>query len=240
MKTTEQATTVPAAAVHATPEPATPAPTTPDVDAGRWPDHPDGGAAGYWAIVPGNSTAGFAVRNFGLRMVHGVVPIVDATVVVSGAADRATVPTVAGVSEVHLTLSLAGIDTANVRRDHDLRARRLLDTEHHPDLLFACGDVRADTTGWRLDGTLTAHGCSTAVTVDAVLVSGPVRDHVTVRATTTFDRRALGIRAPRFMIGRDVVVTVTTQFRLLRADGLANGSAAAVQPRVAPKARPRP
>ncbi len=172
-----------------------------------------------WAIVPRNSTAAFSVRNFGVRAVHGVVPVTDATVVLSGhvtlppATATAVQSADLGVSAVRMTLDLAGIDTANTRRDKDLRSRHLLDTEHHPQLIFDCADVRAVPGGWRLDGTLTAHGRTIPVTVDAVLVSGPVREHITVLATTAFDRRQLGIRVPRLMIGRDVAVQVSAQFR---------------------------
>lgn len=165
---------------------------------------------GQWSIVRRNSTAGFAVRNFGVHTVRGIVPIKDATVVCGDEPGG-------GVREVHATLDLAGIDTANPRRDKDLRARRLLDTDHHPDLAFDCSGVRTTSEGWQLAGILTAHGNSTPVTVDAVRTAGPVNGLLTVRATTTFDRRELGITAPRALIGQQVVVQVDAQFRVDRA-----------------------
>jgi len=160
---------------------------------------------GAWAIVPRNSTAAFAVRNFGVKTVRGIIPIKDATVVISDPQR---------ISAVHATLDLAGIDTANSKRDKDLRARHLLDTEQFPDLVFDTATVTATQDGWQLTGTLAARGTSTPISVDAVLVDGPTAGLLTVRATATLDRRALGIRAPRLIIGRDVRIEVTAQFRV--------------------------
>ena len=159
---------------------------------------------GSWTIELGTSTAEFAVRNFGVNLVRGIVPISDATVVI--AKDNR-------ISAVHATLHLAGIDTANTKRDKDLRGRRLLDTDQFPDLTFDSAEARSTSTGWLLTGTITAHGASIPVVLDATVVSGPTNGQLTVRATTRFDRRDLGIRAPRLMIGRDVLVRLEAQFR---------------------------
>ena len=160
---------------------------------------------GSWAIVPRNSTAAFAVRNFGVKTVRGIVPIRDATVVVTG--DRQ-------VAEVHATLDLAAIDTANGRRDKDLRKRHLLDTQQYPDLVFDCADVRESAGGWALAGTLTARGATTPVQLTAEVAGGPANGLLAVRACTSLDRRELQITAPRFMIGHQVLVEITAQFRL--------------------------
>ena len=165
-------------------------------------------ATGHWAIVPRSSTAGFAVRNFGLHTVRGIVPIRSATVVCEGDEPDGR------VTAVHAALDLAAIDTANARRDKDLRGSRLLDTDRHPQLTFDCTDVRATADGWQLAGTLSAHGRSIAVSVDAVRTAGPVNGLLTVRATTSFDRRELGITAPRVLVGRQVVVEIEAQFRV--------------------------
>lgn len=164
--------------------------------------------AGHWAIVPRSSTAAFAVRNFGLHTVRGIVPIRSATVVCEGSEPGGT------VTAVHAALDLAAIDTANARRDKDLRGSRLLDTDRYPELRFDCTDVRPTADGWQLAGTLSAHGRSAAVTVDAVRTAGPVNGLLTVRATASFDRRDLGITAPRVLVGHRVVVDVEAQFRV--------------------------
>jgi polyisoprenoid-binding protein YceI len=159
---------------------------------------------GRWTIDPGNSTAEFAVRNFGVNTVRGIVPLREGTVVVAENQQ---------ISAVRATLHLAGIDTANTKRDKDLRGRRLLDTEHFPDLAFDATHIQGTTGGWRLTGNLAAHGATIPVTLVAALTTGPTNGQLTIRATTGFDRRDLGIRAPRLMIGRKVHVQINAQFR---------------------------
>jgi polyisoprenoid-binding protein YceI len=146
------------------------------------------------------SCARFAVRNFGVRTVCGSIPIREASVQV----DRAGRPTT-----VDATLDLASIDTANVRRDRDLAKPGLLGTEHHPNLTFHGYRVVADENGWQVTGTLAARGATTDVVMDVhVVAGGDDMDLLTVHATTCFDRRELGITAPRFMIGRRIAVTI--------------------------------
>lgn len=160
--------------------------------------------AGEWTIVPQGSAASFSVSNFGVNTVRGTVPIRTASVVV--ASDRL-------ISRVHATLDLAGIDTGNARRDKDLRNHRLLDTDQFPAVTFACTDILTTDDGWRLTGTLEAHGTTIPVTVDAELTTGPANGSLSVHATAKFDRRALGIKAPRLMIGREIAVEINAEFR---------------------------
>ena len=86
------------------------------------------------------------MRNFGLSTVRGIVPISSATVVCEGGEPGGR------VTAVHADLDLAGIDTANARRDKDLRGSRLLDTDRYPELTFDCTEVRATADGWQLHG----------------------------------------------------------------------------------------
>jgi len=159
---------------------------------------------GQWTIDPRNSTASFAVRNFGVNTVSGVVPIRNATVVVAEGQE---------VASLRATLNLAGIDTANSKRDNDLRGQRLLHTEKFPDLAFDATETQRRGEGWRVTGTLSAHGASIPVTLDAELITVATNGELTIRATTRFDRRDLGIRAPRLLIGREVLVDITAKFR---------------------------
>lgn len=159
---------------------------------------------GRWTIDPGNSTAEFAVRNFGVNTVRGIVPLREGTVVVAENHQ---------INAAHATLHIAGIDTANAKRDKDLRGRRLLDTEHFPNLAFDATHIQATNGGWRLTGNLAAHGATIPVTLDATLTTGPTNGQLTIKATARFDRRDLGIRAPRLMIGHEVLVQINAQFR---------------------------
>lgn len=159
---------------------------------------------GRWELVNSLSCAGFAVRNLGVKVVRGQVPIRYAWVDV----DEHGQPIA-----LRAELDLVGIDTSNARRDRDLRKPNLLGTDRFPALTFtfAGGAAKADDDTWLLPGRLAARGTE----IDAVLAASSRADgdRVTVHATTTLDRRALNVRAPRLLIGAQVTVTIEAVLR---------------------------
>ncbi len=159
-------------------------------------------AAGRWTVDPARSTAAFQVGNLG-RTVTGTVPITEGTVDI----DRHGQPTA-----IVGSLDLGAIDTGNARRDTDLRKPRFLDLDRYPAMTFAAGTITASPGGWRVTGQLSARGASVRLAGD-VDVSGQDRS-ATVTAHTRLDRRALGIRAPRIIIGHQIDITVTAVIRL--------------------------
>ena len=62
--------------------------------------------------------------------------------------------------------------------------------------------VLSDKGVWTVPGRLATHGRE--VELDLVVL----RDALAFKATTSFDRAALGVKAPRFMIGRRIEVTI--------------------------------
>src|SRR5207302_229147 len=142
---------------------------------------------------PATSTASFQVSNLG-RIATGTVPVIDGTVEIGAAGQPLA---------VHGTLHLAAIDTGIAKRDRDLRKRRLLDLDAHPTMTFTSISIEPVDTGWRVTGTLTARGVTTRLTGVASIVDG------SMTATARLDRRTLGIRVPRFVVGRFVNITVT-------------------------------
>jgi polyisoprenoid-binding protein YceI len=158
-------------------------------------------AAGRWTVDVARSTATFRVANLG-RTVTGTVPVVDGTVDV----DADGRPTA-----ISGTLDLGCIDTGNARRDADLRKPGLLDLDRHPTMTFTADTMSPTPGGWTVAGQLTARGTRVALDGD---VEVSVLDGVTtLTARTRLDRRAIGVRAPRFMIGRQVDITVTATVR---------------------------
>ena len=158
-------------------------------------------AAGRWRHVPNATTATFTVRNLGLRRVTGTVPIAEAWVDV----DANGAP-----SAVRATLDLRAIATGNARRDADLQKPHLLGTAEHPTLGFT-GTPQLAAAGWTVPGTLAGRRAAEVTVVATIESASP--GELTVRGTTEFDRRELGVRAPRFLIGRRIQVTVTATFR---------------------------
>ncbi len=154
---------------------------------------------GRWVVDPARSTATFSVGNFGLRTVQGTVPVTAGTVEVDddGRPRR-----------VHAELDLAALDTGNRRRDADLRKPALLDLDAHPVLTYDAGDFELGPQGWVARGALAARGAACPLTVLGVPAGTGEGLHVV--GTAVVDRTALGIRAPRLLIGRMVSVVVDT------------------------------
>ena len=157
-------------------------------------------APGRWTAAPARSRAAFAVGNLGCRVVHGSVPVLSGTLEVDGSGRPV---------RVAAELDLAGIATGHPRRDADLRKPGLLDVDAHPTMTFESHDVSADGTGWRADGVLALRGTTCPLTVTGTADAGDGARRVT--GTATLDRTAAGIRAPRFLIGRLVTITVQAE-----------------------------
>ena len=157
--------------------------------------------AGRWEHDASTSRATFTVRDFGFMTVRGSVPIVSAAVDV----DENGAPVA-----VYATLDLTGMATGHRKRDRDLQKPHLLDTGRHPRLSFTGSPVqRAD--GWQVPGRLTGRA-TTDVTLDAHILDRSDSGELTVRAACTLDRRKLGVRAPRLLIGRYVAVRIEAAF----------------------------
>jgi polyisoprenoid-binding protein YceI len=158
--------------------------------------------SGRWELVNSLSAARFTVRNLGLFRVTGQVPVVEAFVDI----DHLGRPV-----GIQAELDLAGIDTGNPRRDHDLRTPRLLDGDRCPAMRFTA--TTSDVDEAQLAGQLVARGraANLVLTIEQVRETGP--GVVSVHATTQFDRRELGITAPRFLIGTCIKITLDAAFR---------------------------
>ncbi len=154
-------------------------------------------APGTWHADTASSTAAFRVGNF-RGDVEGTLRVLAGTVEVdpAGAPVRATG-----------RMDAQSVQTGIARRDKDLQGKSFLFAAEHPVLTWECADVTPAAGGWTAVGVLRVRGQETPLTLRVdVVASGPGILRVT--ATGSFDRRALGIRAPRFMVGREVTVTV--------------------------------
>ena len=158
---------------------------------------------GNWHLLADRSTASFAVANFGFRTVTGTVPLREGSAHVDGAGD---------LTRVHAVLDLDGLDTRSWRRDADLRKPHLLDVDRHPELTFDGAGLIPSPGGWRLDGRLGCRGTSAPVRL-SVRTADPTAEPVELHLSAVLDRRDLGIRAPRLVIGDLVRVTLVTRWR---------------------------
>jgi polyisoprenoid-binding protein YceI len=162
--------------------------------------------AGTWPVSDSRTRVTFAVRNFG-RPVHGSVACRTGEVEV----DRTGAP-----RRVSAELDLDSVATGIARRDADLRKPWLLDTDRHPVMTWTADRFTRDDDGrWTAEGVLQVRGTSAPVTVTGhaeLLPGGWVR----VRGTAALDRTAVGIRAPRMLIGRRVGIGIDAWLRCSR------------------------
>jgi polyisoprenoid-binding protein YceI len=158
-------------------------------------------AAGQWTVDVEHSTATFTVGNLG-HTVTGTVPILDGTVEIGPGG----LP-----SAICGSLDLGAIATGNPRRDKDLRKPKLLDLDRYPVSTFEADRMAASPGGWSVSGYLTARGTRTRLAGDVELSANG--QEATLTARTQLDRRALGLRAPKLMIGHLVDITVTAIIR---------------------------
>jgi len=165
-------------------------------------------ASGDWAADPAASTISFTVANFGVRKVTGTMPLTSATVTI--APDGRPVG-------IRAEIDAGGIDTANRRRDSDLRGRRFLDTGTWPAISFTAGHIEPVGAGWVVDGTLRVKDRACPVRLD---VAGPVsmpggpRSPAELRASGQVDRRSAGVTAgPAFLVGHQVSIALTVCLR---------------------------
>jgi polyisoprenoid-binding protein YceI len=157
---------------------------------------------GSWTALPSDTTAAFVAGNF-RGDVHGTLALRSGRVEVDADGD----PFLASAA-----LDAASVLTGNKRRDKDLRGRGFLRAEDHPQVTWRCSDVVPTTTGWVCRGVLGVRGAETPLTLEVVVRSSGDR-HLEVTATGAFDRRSLGIKAPAFMVGREVRVRIEAVLR---------------------------
>jgi polyisoprenoid-binding protein YceI len=157
--------------------------------------------AGTWTVSDSRTRVSFTVAaSFG-RPARGSVACRWGQLEIDGAGAPV---------RVRAECDLDSLDTGIARRDADLRKPRFLDVDRHPTMTWSADRSTPGEDGaWSADGVLSVRGTSAPL----ALVGGPAAAAadgawLRVRATGTIDRRAVGIRAPSFLIGRTVRIDV--------------------------------
>jgi polyisoprenoid-binding protein YceI len=158
---------------------------------------------GRYEIDPGRSTLAFRTRHlFGLAPVRGTFAIRGGTVDIAEPFTD---------SAVHAEIETASFRTRNPQRDASVRARRVLDAEHHPVISFNCESLDSERPGTRdIPGTLTVRGVTRAVRLqvtDVTLAPGSF----TAAATARVDRTEFGVTAYRGLAGRYLDLSMEVQ-----------------------------
>lgn len=149
-------------------------------------------APATYVIDPGRSRIEFIAKAmFGLLTVRGTVTVRDGTIVVADDVTRSTVTA---------TVDAASVDTANARRDKDLRSRKYLDIARYPDIVFAGREVTPDS----VTGILQVHGTGQRISLPLRAESTP--DGVRFSTGTRLDRYAFGVTGGKGLVARHVDV----------------------------------
>jgi polyisoprenoid-binding protein YceI len=156
--------------------------------------------AGAWRVSDSRTRVTFTVANFG-RPVHGSVCCSWGEAEVDGEGRPV---------RVRAELDLNSLDTGIARRDADLRKARFLDIDRQPIMTWTAHRFTpAADGGWTADGEFSVRGVSAPLAVTGATESAGRDDGwVRVRASAALDRTAVGIRAPRFLIGRVVGIQI--------------------------------
>ena len=167
---------------------------------------------GDWIADPAACSLTFAVQNFRLRTVTGLIPLIGATVHVGPGGYPAS---------IRAELDAAGIDTGHSRRDRDLRGKRFLAAERWPVITFeaddlrpgAADDLRPGATAWTVTGTLTVKDARCPVRLDVAGFTIPADGAaVDLRATGRLDRRSAGVTAaPGFFVGHLISLSLAVR-----------------------------
>lgn len=153
--------------------------------------------AGTWRVSDSRTQVRFSVRNLGIP-VHGSVALRCGEVEVDADGDPV---------RVRAEFDLDSLVTGSLRRDADLRQARFLSVDRQPVMVWACDRfTRSADGGWLAAGRLSVRG--TASPLEVAGIAEPADGGILVRGAATLDRLAVGIRAPRVVVGRVVRIEI--------------------------------
>ena len=131
-----------------------------------------------YSIDPAHTTAEFVVRHMMISKVRGRFAALKGGLELPA---DGNVPTA-----VQVTVDASSIDTREQQRDAHLRSADFFDVERFPDLSFVSSRITGDENAFKIEGTLTIHGVSREITLDADFQG---------RATDPWGNRRIGYEA---------------------------------------------
>lgn len=144
-----------------------------------------GAGPATWNVDAAHSLATFSATHFFFTHVHGTIPIKHATIKMT---QGSSIP-----SSAEAALDPGGLDTANGGRDNDLRSPHFFESKTYPAMSFESTKIAAtDERHFTMQGNLTMHGATHAVTLNAQVISHN-KDRVTFSAQGSIDRRDWGM-----------------------------------------------
>ena len=160
--------------------------------------------ADVWTIDPAHTTIAFSVRHMMVSNVRGQFSKFNGSVDADPAKPRA--------AKIAASIETASIDTANQKRDEDLRSPNFLDAAKFPMITFASKKVeKVSDSKYKITGDLTLHGVTKEVVLDVSDVTPPIKDpmgnmRAGAEAKTTINRQDYGVSFNKTLDGGGLVV----------------------------------
>ena len=160
-----------------------------------------------WTSDPAHSEVDFSISHLAVSNVHGRFGHVNATI----AYNEADVTK----STVNATIDVSGVDTGEEARNNHLKSPDFFDVATNPTATFTSTSVSKSGSGLTINGTLTLHGVTKPVVLNAEGPRGPApgmdhKPHAGFSATTTIKRTDFGIgsKFPAAVVGDDVKLDI--------------------------------
>lgn len=113
-------------------------------------------------------------------------------------------------STVTAHIAASSFESGSARRDKVVKSRGFLHVDAHPQITFASDAFTEDGRGWVVQGSITARGAAAPVALTITEITEDDRG-VTVRATATVDRYALGLATAKGLAARNLGVHLTAR-----------------------------
>ena len=111
--------------------------------------------AGTWTIDPVHSSISFSVRHLMVSRVRGTLGTFSGEITVSSE----------GTPSVSAEIEVSSVDTGNDQRDAHLKSAEFFDVEQYPTATFTSTGVRADGSGYALEGAFTLKGITKPISI---------------------------------------------------------------------------
>ena len=166
--------------------------------------------AGTYAIDPDHTLVQFSVDHFGFNDYFGTLPGATGTLVLNPAQLAAT--------RLDVSLPVGRISTTNATLDSELKGADWFDAAKYPTIRFVSQNVtRTGPRTARISGTVTMHGVSKPMTLDATFGgagANPLSKAYTAgfKATGTIKRTDFGVSKYAPLVGDVVTLSITAAF----------------------------
>jgi polyisoprenoid-binding protein YceI len=147
--------------------------------------------AATWQIDPAHSSVGFMIRHLTVSNVKGSFNKAQGVVMI----DDKDITSL----RVEISIDASSVDTGHAQRDEHLRGPDFFDVTKYPAITFVSKKVsKTDTNRLRVEGELTIHGVTKAITVEVEGPTSEIKDpwgnfRRGATATSKINRRDFGI-----------------------------------------------